>query len=627
MGQPEDKENVEQLSEEADGQQETKANVFVDSTALVSNGHVVPIYGVLESQKQKLIYAWLWILGTAVYCAWMVSFIYAVLIDKNPIPHYYNFSSQTTIRLVNVASQVSILLIGGLVGVIFDALSWALACRPNGVSIKSFITTKSNTSLFNVGMLFLTFGTHQKWSVLRFSIAALAWLVGLLPLSTITTGDVYYPTDNFPVVAGIAPFHDAVTAINATIQQSDLNYILLGMTENILTDPSMVVDVDPLYCESNCTSIFLPGGLELVRRPDASTLYSKGHLEEPVIIVQNAPGYQLEFSPTNYAFNYNMDCNNYGTDWSSLYVCLAFDDNAQSFMSGFAMCPFELMGEGSCLSDTSWTQQLNASVSMSLYQRYATVAYDASNFSILSIEKLGPWVNATNELLVSDFQSIFETMYPSLKTIVLTLLGGALDGIFGDTGKLKSDLWDILSAFSVQAGFSADLWLLQKGFPTWTSGPINILEGILTVPIPFVTLLWQFSDFPSLPSNLTATASPAQVAYRARAAPWTIILFAVVIIGFILWSIFCLLCVHVMIRRETERQLSPALANAFESSDLFDVQIPGIWDHLLRCLRWGSRKTSPASERTAGTGLEAQVVAPTLANNVKIVVDRSETLS
>jgi len=153
------------------------------------------------------------------------------------------------------------------------------------------------------------------------------------------------------------------------------------------------------------------------------------------------------------------------------------------------------------------------------------------------------------------------------------------------------------------------------------------LEGILTVPIPFVTLLWQFSDFPSLPSNLTATASPAQVAYRARAAPWTIILFAVVIIGFILWSIFCLLCVHVMIRRETERQLSPALANAFESSDLFDVQIPGIWDHLLRCLRWGSRKTSPASERTAGTGLEAQVVAPTLANNVKIVVDRSETLS
>jgi hypothetical protein len=142
-------------------------------------------------------------------------------------------------------------------------------------------------------------------------------------------------------VAGIAPFHDAVTAIDQTLLKSDINFIDLRMTEIILTDPSMVVSVDPLYCgESNCTPIFLPGGLELVRRPDASTLYNEGHLEEPVVIVQDAPGYQLEFSPTTYAFDYSVECINYGTEWSSLNVCLAFDNNANSLISGEYTSPF-----------------------------------------------------------------------------------------------------------------------------------------------------------------------------------------------------------------------------------------------------------------------------------------------
>jgi hypothetical protein len=137
-------------------------------------------------------------------------------------------------------------------------------------------------------------------------------------------------------MAGIAPLHDSVKALDDTtgisdtspITPADVNMMILGMAHSILIDPTLVVGVSPLYCTgSDCTSLFLPGGLELVRRPDGSTLFTGQQLEEPVIIVHDAPGYQLEFSPTDFKFNFDTDCHNYGLPISSLYACIAFSDD------------------------------------------------------------------------------------------------------------------------------------------------------------------------------------------------------------------------------------------------------------------------------------------------------------
>jgi hypothetical protein len=148
---------------------ESKSKISVDSTALISDRGVVPVHGVLESQRQQLINAWLWVLGTASFSAYTTYFTYTVFISEKPVPHYYDFSPERTISLVNIASHISVFITSGLVGAVLDTLHWALASRPRGVSMITFLTTKQDTSALSAANLFLTRGAHQKWCILRYS--------------------------------------------------------------------------------------------------------------------------------------------------------------------------------------------------------------------------------------------------------------------------------------------------------------------------------------------------------------------------------------------------------------------------------------------------------------------------
>lgn len=101
--------------------------------------------------------------------------------------------------------------------------------------------------------------------------------------------------------------------------------MVTGAMNSILTDPGFVISVAPIACESSdCKTLFLPGGMELVRSNGAAintTLFPN----ESVIIVNNAPGFQLEYEPATYEFNYTTDCTMYGYDVSSFFACLKFN--------------------------------------------------------------------------------------------------------------------------------------------------------------------------------------------------------------------------------------------------------------------------------------------------------------
>jgi hypothetical protein len=156
-----------QRSEEDDEVHKKQSSIFVDTAALIAERRVVPIYAVLESQSKQLIWAWFWVFATTVICVWTTFFTYAVFISDKPVPHVYDFSPERTIALVNVASHVSVLLTSTLIGAILDALCWALASRPQGATLRTFLTTQADTGLFGVSKLFFTRGTHQKWCILR----------------------------------------------------------------------------------------------------------------------------------------------------------------------------------------------------------------------------------------------------------------------------------------------------------------------------------------------------------------------------------------------------------------------------------------------------------------------------
>jgi len=151
---------------------------------------------------------------------------------------------------------------------------------------------------------------------------------------------VYNIDQSFPVIAGIADFHTAVQALEksnvltslnpndttSSFQETSINMIVAGTTRSIITDPTFVVNVAPERCTgSDCSAIFLPGGLELVRQPNGSAFNFAGQpQEDTTIIVHDAPGYQLEFSPSNYTFNHTTDCTMTGFAVSSFYSCIAF---------------------------------------------------------------------------------------------------------------------------------------------------------------------------------------------------------------------------------------------------------------------------------------------------------------
>ena len=149
--------------------------------------------------------------------------------------------------------------------------------------------------------------------------------------------NVYYPSQTVPVVGGIAPLHESVIALqNAgygvsggqqpTLQEASINTMLLSSTNSILTDPKFVVSVAPVSSACvgiDCKSLFFPGGLELVLKPDGSSLFAGTQPNDPVIIVHDAPGYQMEFWTQNFTFDTSTDCHVYGLPVSALYACVA----------------------------------------------------------------------------------------------------------------------------------------------------------------------------------------------------------------------------------------------------------------------------------------------------------------
>jgi hypothetical protein len=92
-------------------------------------------------------------------------------------------------------------------------------------------------------------------------------------------------------------------------------------------------------CTNNCTSIFLPGGVEQARLLGSNlnqTLLEGGIFDgADAIITHNASGYHLEFSSIDpyYPFNENIDCREYGQSrGQGIYICIASD--GQSLIAG-----------------------------------------------------------------------------------------------------------------------------------------------------------------------------------------------------------------------------------------------------------------------------------------------------
>ncbi|OAP60303.1 hypothetical protein AYL99_05305 [Fonsecaea erecta] len=622
-------ENKQGLVED-DSPAKGKPDVFVDSTALVADGQVIRIFSVLQSTSPKLTKAWLWVLGTTVFCGWTVSFTYAVFISPHPVWRFYDFSPRITVAVVNFASHVAVYLAGCMIQATFDAVCWAVISGRKGAPLRTFLVTKHDAGPTTVASMLWTYGGHQLWGIFRLSLMVGGRVIGLPLLSGISYKDVFYPNQTVSVVGGIAPFHESVVALQKassggqqpTFQDASTNTMLISSTNSILTDPKFVVRVAPVSSNchgSDCKSLFLPGGLELVLKADGTSLFDGNQPEDPVIIVHDAQGYQLDFSSQDYTFNTSVDCNTYGLPVSALYACVAGRND--TIFSGFTVCPFNLMSNGACQSDQSWTQHLQASVAMNIYRRTSTVAYDRSNFSILSVESLGPPTVASDEDSVSDLQQLFEIMYPKLTTIIGDI-EASLEHF--DSGQAWTDLAYLASVYCIQAEITAAELFLTDGYPSWINGQRDILEGFLTIPVQFGTLLLRQIDQSILGDSLTTTASFARVSFRVRSEPWTIIMFTSVTAGLVASAILALLYAHWAARLKPLPARSSPVVTAFKHGNPFDAPPADIWQSFLSALLCCSRRKYSSALQNGASGGDTHVVARKVTDELLIAVDREQ---
>jgi hypothetical protein len=249
----------------------------------------------------------------------------------------------------------------------------------------------------------------------------------------------------------------------------------------------------------NCTAVFLPGGISGPRERTSilneSLFDDDGALDgSPAILIENAPGYQLEFSSMSPNFKFNeADCETYGTDrGDGVYLCIGSNSStiqagsSQKIAanSGWSVCPTSLHQTGSCYNNTNWTSTLQQTTSLDIFKRYATVAYDRQNSSILDLET----ISAPETVSINSND-------------LLAIIGKSLTPVVNAT----ADDISMTQGLVFQLGFV--LRLQQDRYPDDNHTSVNILRGALTIP-----LQWSFSALVTL--NVSATeADPNSTRY------------------------------------------------------------------------------------------------------------------
>jgi hypothetical protein len=250
----------------------------------------------------------------------------------------------------------------------------------------------------------------------------------------------------------------------------------------------------------------------------------------------------------------------------------------------------------------------------------ATVAYDSSNFSILSIESLGPPQVAVDEDSVDDLRTLFAIMYPQLATII----GDIADAVVEfDTSQAWTDLAYLASVYCLQAEITAAELLYKGIYPDWVNGQRDILEGFLAIPVQFSNLLLQELNKTVLLTDMDTTVSWAHVSFRVRSETWPIVAFALLASGLVLWASLCLAYAYWVAahRNIVEEETSQTIQAAFKKGNPFEPSSINIWQSVSGWWRRIRGKYTVAPQTTT-TGGPTYVVARTVGDGMYIAVDQ-----
>jgi hypothetical protein len=150
-----------------------------------------------------------------------------------------------------------------------------------------------------------------------------------------------------PVFGGLMNIDPDVLHVVPT---SNLCIFFAGWTPTLLGDPKYAYrlpDEGDCTRAENCTSFFLPGGVEIARkvRPILNATILEGGVFDNVDVVriEQAPGFRLQFRhlPGDFTFDLDGDCSYYGMQLNDTLQICAKDMN-NSMAVGRSPPPFHL---------------------------------------------------------------------------------------------------------------------------------------------------------------------------------------------------------------------------------------------------------------------------------------------
>jgi hypothetical protein len=141
---------------------------------------------------------------------------------------------------------------------------------------------------------------------------------------------VYYfkeTAERMPVFAGSGvPLDEALLAL---VPPSYIGVFFVSWIPTLLDVPKYAVAVPMAGCGTNCTSVFVPGGIETARKLgpylNQTLLHGGAFRDSETIQIHNAPGILLRYDalPPSFDFDRAQECHLYGQHLNdTLQVCI-----------------------------------------------------------------------------------------------------------------------------------------------------------------------------------------------------------------------------------------------------------------------------------------------------------------
>lgn len=121
----------------------------------------------LQPKAERFLTTCLTCVAAVVSTVFSVYYSYTVLVNEDAVPPALSLSPGKTVMVINVLSHVVAFLCWSLLSDASEALRWALACRPQGISLASFLALSRATTLPGVAYLCTVWGEHILWGLQR----------------------------------------------------------------------------------------------------------------------------------------------------------------------------------------------------------------------------------------------------------------------------------------------------------------------------------------------------------------------------------------------------------------------------------------------------------------------------